>query len=85
MYCERAVDPTMLTALGSIAEHQANLTEHTMQNVKQLLDYLDTHPDAILTYHASDMVLAGHSYASYLSESKSISRSSGFFFMWNNT
>ena len=39
-----------------------------MQKVKQLLDYAATRPDAILTYHASDMLVAGHSDASYLSE-----------------
>ncbi len=31
-------------------------------------DYLATQEDAILSYHASDMVLAVHSDASYLSE-----------------
>ena len=35
-----------------------------MKKVKQFLNYAATHPDAILTYHASDMVLAGHSDAS---------------------
>ena len=37
-----------------------------MQNSKQLLDYAATHPDAIITYHASDMFLDVHSNASYL-------------------
>ena len=58
----------MLTALGSIATQQANPTERTMQKVKKILDYAATHPDAIITYRASDMVLVGHSDASYLSE-----------------
>jgi hypothetical protein len=57
----------MLTALGSIATQQANPTKNTMINVKQFLDYGFTHPDAIVTYQASDMVLAAHSDASYLS------------------
>jgi hypothetical protein len=56
-----------------------------MAKVTQFLDYTITHPDAILTYHASDMVLAGHSDASYLSESNARSRTSGHFFMSNNT
>ena len=56
-----------------------------MQKVKQLLYYAATHPDAILKYHASDMVLAGHSDASYLSETKSRSRAGGHFFMSNKT
>ena len=60
----------MLTTLGSIATQQANLTEHTMQNVKLFLDYAVTHPDAIVAYHASNMVLVGHSDALYLSKTK---------------
>jgi hypothetical protein len=35
--------------------------------------------------HASDMVLVGHSNASYLSKSKAPSRAGGHFFMSNNT
>ena len=53
----------MMTALGYIAAHQSNPREHTMKKVKPLLDYSATHPDAILTYHARDMVLTGHSDA----------------------
>jgi hypothetical protein len=40
-----------------------------------------TEPEMILTYHASDMVLAVHSDASYLSETRSRSRVGGHFFM----
>ena len=50
--------PTMLTALGSIADQQANPTEKKMQKVKQLLDYAASHPDAVLTYQASEMVVS---------------------------
>jgi hypothetical protein len=75
----------MLAALGSIATQQANPTENTMKKVRQFLDYASTHPDAIVTYHASDMVLAGHSNALYLSESKARSWVGGHFFMSNNT
>ena len=73
------VYPTILTALESITAQQANPTEHTMQKVKKLLDYASTHPDAKLTYHASAMVLVGHSNASYLSEARSKSRTGGHF------
>ena len=52
-----------------------------MMKVKQLLDYAATHPYAIVTYNASDMVLAAHSDASYLSESNARSRAGGHFFM----
>ena len=53
--------------------------------MKQFHDYASNHPDAIVTYLASDMVLAGHSDASYLSESKARSRAGGHFFLSNNT
>ena len=71
----------MLTALGSLATQQANPTQNTMKKVKQLLDYAATHPDAIVTYNASDMVLAAHSDASYLSKSNAQNRAGGHFFM----
>ncbi len=75
----------MLTALGSIAIQQANPTKNTMIKVKQFLDYGFTHPDAIVTYQASDMVFAAHSDASYLSKAKACSQSGGHFFISSNT
>ena len=56
-----------------------------MQTVKQLLDYVSTHPDDVITYQVSDMILAGHSNASYLPETKSRSKAGGHLFMSNNT
>ena len=70
----------MLAALGPIAVQQAATTEATMKKVKQLLDYAYTHPDAIVTYTASDMVLVGHSDAYYLSKNNTRSRAGGLFF-----
>jgi hypothetical protein len=64
---------------------QANPTSNTLALVKQFLDYASTHPDTIFTYHASDMVLAAHSDASYLSKSNARSRAGGHFFMSSNT
>jgi hypothetical protein len=75
----------MLTALGSIATQQANLTENTMIKVKQFLYYAFTHPDAIVTNQASDMVLAAHSDASYLLEANARSQAGGHFFMSSDT
>ncbi len=75
----------MLTALGSIATQQANPTKNTMIKVKQFPDYVFTHPNAIVAYQASDMVLVAHSDASYLSEANACSRSGGHFFMSSDT
>ncbi len=69
LYYARCVNSTMLAVLGSLATQQANPTENTMAKVAQFLDYAATHPDAIVIYQASNMVLAGHSDVSYLSES----------------
>jgi hypothetical protein len=85
LYYARCVDSTMLTALGSIATQQANPTKNTMIKVKQFLDYASTHPDAIVTYQASVMVLTAHSYASYLSEANACSQAGGHFIMSSNT
>ena len=52
-----------------------------MEKTLQFLDYVATHPDAILTFHASDMVLHVHSDASYLTEPRARSRAGGHFFM----
>jgi hypothetical protein len=40
-----------------------------------------THPDAIIRYHASDMILNVHSDASYLSAPKARSQAGGLFFL----
>jgi hypothetical protein len=84
LYYARAVDGTMLTALSAIASEQANPTKNTMRKCKQFLDYAASQEDAILTYRASDMVLAIHSDASYLNEPKARSRIGGHHFLSTN-
>ena len=63
--------------LNDAHTHSTGFISHTTgqpntkynEKVKQLLDYTVAHPDTIVTYNASDMVLAAHSNdASYLSE-----------------
>jgi hypothetical protein len=85
LYYGRAVDSTILVALSTIASAQATPTKDTMRKTKQLLDYVATHPDAILSFKASDMILAVHSDASYLSEAQARSRAGGHFFCSNNS
>ena len=53
--------------------------------MQQLLDYLATQEEAVLTYNASEMKLTVHSNASYLSEPKARSRAGGHFFLSNNS
>ena len=83
LYYSRAVDSTLATALSTIASQQANATEATMKACNQLLDYVATHPNAVLRYSASDMILAVHSDASYLSEAKARSRAGGHVYLTN--
>jgi hypothetical protein len=67
--------------LSSLASRQANRTKKTMELCKQFFDYMATQEDAILTYRASNMVLAIHSNESYSSEPKSCSHVGGHMFM----
>jgi hypothetical protein len=70
LYYARAVDSTMLVAFGSLASAQANGTQSTAKACTHLLNYYATHPDAIIRYTVSGMVLHLHSDTSYLSEAK---------------
>jgi hypothetical protein len=81
LYYAKAVDPTILMALSEISSQQEAPAENTMKYVKQFLDYIWIHPDAVIWYRASDMILNVHSDASYLSVPKACSRASGFFFL----
>jgi len=66
LYYARAVDPTILPALNEISNQQSKPTEKTAKACKQLIDYLFTHPKAVIRYYASDMVLSLISDAAYL-------------------
>jgi hypothetical protein len=77
------VDPTVLMQLNDIATKQTKATEKTQADTNQLCDYLVTHPDATIRFHASDMILHIHSDASYLSVSNARSRLGGLFFCDN--
>eukprot|EP00957_Ditylum_brightwellii_P206705 15349580-Ditylum_brightwellii.AAC.1 len=48
LFYARAVDPTMLVAINSIAAQQAAPTENTATAIVYLLNYAATHPDAVI-------------------------------------
>jgi hypothetical protein len=79
----RAVDPTVLMPLNDIATEQTKAMKKMQAATNQLLDYLATHPDATIRYHASDMILHIHSDASYLSVSNARSRLGGLLLLGN--
>jgi hypothetical protein len=85
LYYARAVDPTVLMPLNDIATEQTKVTKKTQAATNQMLDYLATHPDATIRYHASDMILHIHSDASYLSVYNARSRLGGLFFLGNKS
>ena len=71
--------------ISAIASQSSKPTEDTMKQTQQLLKYLASQEEAVLTYNASDMILAAHSDASYLSEPQARSRAGGHFFLSNNS
>ena len=56
-----------------------------MKQTQQLLDYIATQEEAVITYNSSDMKLAAHSDARYLSEPQARSRTGGHFFLSNES
>jgi hypothetical protein len=83
LFYARAVDSSMLKALGTISSQQAKSTKTTMQAVTKLLNYCASNPSTTIRYIASDMNLTIDSDASYLSESKSRSTAGGYHYLSN--
>ena len=84
LYYARAVDATILVTLSAITSKQSSPTEETMKKTHQFLNYVATHPDAILAYRKSSMVLNVHGDPSYLIEPQARSRAGGHYFMSDN-
>jgi hypothetical protein len=85
LYFARAVDSTMLVALGTYASQQTEATSNTMKAATQLLHYAATRPDAKKRFRKSDMIFQIHSDSSYLSESEARSLSGQISFLSSNT
>ncbi len=85
LYYGRAVDATILVVLSLLASAQSSPTKDTMKRTRHLLDYVATHPNAIVSYAKSNMILSIHSNASYLRKPKGRSRTSGHFFLLDRT
>jgi len=74
------VDPPIAVTVNRLASAQSQATEQTMTAATRLIQYCLHHPDATITYYASDMQLVCHSDASHDSEPKSRSRIAGVWF-----
>ena len=83
LYYDRAVDPTMVKALGSLASQQSEETDTTAKRITQLLNYAASNPDTTTRYSRSGMVLHISSDTSYLSEPKARSCVGVHFFLDN--
>ncbi|KAL7476094.1 hypothetical protein ACHAW6_001975 [Cyclotella cf. meneghiniana] len=81
LFYGRAIDSTLLVPLSAIASQSSAPTTDTLKHMRQLLDYLATQEDTVLTYKCSNMKLTIPSDASYLSEPKECSRAGGHFFL----
>jgi hypothetical protein len=81
LFLARGVNSGLLPSLSALVSQQANSMEQTMGLCKQFLDSMASQDNAILTYKASDMVLAVHSNTSYLSKPKACSRVGGHMLM----
>jgi hypothetical protein len=85
LFYARVVDSTMMVAVGRLGSLQAKATTAILPDVAHFLQYAATWPAASVVYHASDMMLAVDSDASYLSESGSRSRAGGRHYLRDST
>ena len=67
--------------LGLISIASSKTTKDTASTVTHLLNYAATHPEATIRFHKNDMILHGHSDASYLNEPDARSRLGGYWFL----
>jgi hypothetical protein len=81
LYYARALDSTMLVAIGDLAAQQSKGTRATMVALTKLLNYTSSNPEATILYKSSDMTLHVSSDASYLTAPKAPSRAAGYHFL----
>jgi hypothetical protein len=84
MYYGRGVGPCILVALNDISSEQATPTSDTLAKTDMLMDYLHTYPNAVIRFHASDMILKSTTDAAYLVLPKARSRAAVHYHLgWN--
>ena len=71
-------------SISAIASQQSNPTKKTLKQTQQLLNYLASQEEAVLTYSARKMIVAIDSDASYHSVPNTRSRVGGHFFLSSN-
>ena len=78
-----ACDPKLVASLSAIASCQTKGTKYVMDAYHQFLDYLATHPNAAIWYHASDTILAFDTDDSYLSEMGGKIQAAAYYYITN--
>ena len=81
LFYARAVDNTLLKALNTLGSQQSTATVETAKSITWILNYCATHPDAVVQFHASDMILTFDTDASYMSEPKARSCVGGYHYL----
>ena len=66
LYKGLGIDSTILVTLNEIGGQQSTATTDSEKKCVKLMDYLHTHPSAVVRFHASDMILYVESDAAYL-------------------
>ena len=56
-------------------------TEQDEKNMHQFLDYIATNPNAVVIFHASDMILCADTDALYLTGPEARSRTASYFLL----
>ena len=57
LFYVRAINNIMLPALNTITAAQATSTQKTLEAITKLLNYCASHPNVVVCFHASDMIL----------------------------
>ena len=57
LYYRLSINSTILVILNEIGGQQSTATTDTGKICVKLMDYLHTHPNAVVRFHASDMIL----------------------------
>ena len=84
LYYAQSMDNKLMMTLSAIGPHQAAATENTLAEVNKLLNNVTGHPSDTITYPASNMILAAHSDASFLSKPKACSQAGAHIFVSEN-
>lgn len=73
----------MLPAVTKLSSRQSQPTVEVELAANRIFGYAKRYPNAQTVIHACDMILTGHSDASYLSETKARSRAGGILYLTN--